>query len=402
MLIKNQKKLLLLALCTILVTGFLATSLLSFFVSISYLRDQIASSSLPLTSDNIYSEIQRDIIKPIYISSAMAHNSFLRDWALGGETDLETIRVFLSEIKESYGALTSFYVSEETRNYYYPDGILKQVSANETRDAWYFRVREMEADYELNVDPDMANKDAMTIFINHRAYDYEGRYIGATGIGLAMHSALDIVRRYQDQFDSAVYFISPEGEIVLRSDQNAEKEYTLYNDPVLSDIASEVLASKERPLSCNIEGERLFVNSRFIPELNWFLLVTQGESETVAHTYKTLIINLALCALIILVVIVLTALVINAYQKVLRLQQEELLENHQQLEAEKAALSTALKDVKQLTGLLPICASCKKIRDDQGYWQQIEKYVQEHSDANFTHGICPECQERLYPDVDIS
>ncbi|MBF0508980.1 MAG: response regulator [Deltaproteobacteria bacterium] len=54
--------------------------------------------------------------------------------------------------------------------------------------------------------------------------------------------------------------------------------------------------------------------------------------------------------------------------------------------------------VKKLSGLLPICASCKKIRDDQGYWQRIEKYIQEHSEALFTHGVCPDCVKKLYPE----
>ena len=60
-------------------------------------------------------------------------------------------------------------------------------------------------------------------------------------------------------------------------------------------------------------------------------------------------------------------------------------------------LQDALKQVKTLSGLLPICASCKKIRDDNGYWQQVETYIQKHSNADFTHGICPECLQRLYP-----
>lgn len=61
-------------------------------------------------------------------------------------------------------------------------------------------------------------------------------------------------------------------------------------------------------------------------------------------------------------------------------------------------LETALKEIKTLKGLLPICSSCKKIRDDQGYWNQIETYIEEHSDAEFTHGICPDCVRKLYPD----
>ncbi len=60
-------------------------------------------------------------------------------------------------------------------------------------------------------------------------------------------------------------------------------------------------------------------------------------------------------------------------------------------------LHQAMRNVKVLTGLLPICASCKKIRDDQGYWKQIETYIKEHSEADFTHSICPKCAKVLYP-----
>jgi PAS domain S-box-containing protein len=59
-------------------------------------------------------------------------------------------------------------------------------------------------------------------------------------------------------------------------------------------------------------------------------------------------------------------------------------------------LQAALADVKTLSGFIPICASCKKIRDDQGYWNQIEAYIQEHSGAEFSHSICPDCMKKLY------
>jgi hypothetical protein len=61
-------------------------------------------------------------------------------------------------------------------------------------------------------------------------------------------------------------------------------------------------------------------------------------------------------------------------------------------------LQDALKNIRMLKGLVPICTSCKKIRDDKGYWNQIESYIQEHSEAEFSHGLCPECAEKLYPD----
>ena len=63
-------------------------------------------------------------------------------------------------------------------------------------------------------------------------------------------------------------------------------------------------------------------------------------------------------------------------------------------------LQKALAEVKQLSGLLPICASCKRVRDDTGYWNQIDVYIRSHADVQFSHGICPECMARLYPDVE--
>ncbi len=61
-------------------------------------------------------------------------------------------------------------------------------------------------------------------------------------------------------------------------------------------------------------------------------------------------------------------------------------------------LQEALDKIKTLRGLLPICASCKKIRDDQGYWHQVEIYIRDHSEAEFSHGLCPDCLKKLYPD----
>ncbi len=61
-------------------------------------------------------------------------------------------------------------------------------------------------------------------------------------------------------------------------------------------------------------------------------------------------------------------------------------------------LQQALSEVKKLSGFLPICASCKKIRNDKGYWQQVEEYISGHSEALFSHSICPDCLRKLYPE----
>lgn len=76
---------------------------------------------------------------------------------------------------------------------------------------------------------------------------------------------------------------------------------------------------------------------------------------------------------------------------------DELVNVTRELQKKKAALEDAMAKVRTLEGMLPICASCKKIRDDKGEWQPVEKYIKERTNTNFSHGICPVCEKKLYP-----
>ena len=76
----------------------------------------------------------------------------------------------------------------------------------------------------------------------------------------------------------------------------------------------------------------------------------------------------------------------------------ELIATKRDLQQKTIELQDALDLVKLLSGYLPICASCKKIRDDKGYWQAVESYISSHSEAKFSHGICPDCIQKLYPE----
>jgi len=75
---------------------------------------------------------------------------------------------------------------------------------------------------------------------------------------------------------------------------------------------------------------------------------------------------------------------------------------YQELEQQNRELQQALEEIKTLRGILPICAHCKKIRDDSGYWNQLEAYISTHADVEFSHGICPDCIKEFYPDLAIS
>ena len=162
---KHQRSLIV-VLLVLLSCGFLATSLVSYYTALNSIRDGIINTELPLTSDNVYSEIQKDLVRPILISSMMSRDTYVRDWVIAGEQDAEQITRYLREVQEHYGTVTSFFVSEKTLTYYQAKGILKRVKEDEPRDAWDYSVRNMQAPYEINVDVDMANDDRMTVFIN--------------------------------------------------------------------------------------------------------------------------------------------------------------------------------------------------------------------------------------------
>lgn len=76
----------------------------------------------------------------------------------------------------------------------------------------------------------------------------------------------------------------------------------------------------------------------------------------------------------------------------------QLYRLYQELEIQKKQLEKAMAELKVLRGIIPICANCKKIRNDSGYWEQVETYIEGHTTAEFTHGICPECFHQLYPE----
>jgi phosphoserine phosphatase RsbU/P len=78
---------------------------------------------------------------------------------------------------------------------------------------------------------------------------------------------------------------------------------------------------------------------------------------------------------------------------------KRMVELQTSLAAKIKELESANEQIKTLSGIVPICASCKNIRDDTGYWQQVEEYISKHSEAVFSHGICPSCMQKLYPDV---
>lgn len=295
-------------------SGFLFISLVSYYTANESIRTQIAKSTLPLTSDNIYSEIQRDLLRPIFISSMMAKDTFVRDWVINGEENKTAIVKYLNEVQLHYGTVTSFFVSDKTRHYYHSTGILKPVSPLDKQDDWYFRVQKMTSDYEINVDVDTANRKSFTIFINYRVYDYDGDYIGAIGVGLAVSAVQNLIENYKNRYNREIYFIDKNGEVVL-SGVASNTHINIHQNKGLSEFVPQILDTTTSSIEYEEEGQKHYLNSRFVPEFDWYLIVAQKENEAEQRIENTLILNLSVSFVISLILVAFMHLIISGYQR---------------------------------------------------------------------------------------
>jgi len=326
-----------------LLLAFIFTSLSSFFVSKQSLQHSIVSQQLPLTSDTIYSEIQKDLLLPLHISSTMANDTFLRDWVIKGEKDITEIEKYLMEIKIKYQTVSSFFISDQTKKYYYSGGLLKTIKENESRDAWFFRVKNMKKSYEINVDLDMANADTITFFINYKVFNFSGRFIGATGVGLPVKAIISKINHYQKTYHRNIFFTNSSGEVILSNqliNNEVKNKSNIKQLPGISAIAEHILSQDSFNESYELDNKTVLINSRHIPELNWYLIVQQTEDETLTEIRKILIINIVICVFVTIVVLVIVAFLTNRYQHRLENRNQKLEEQNGKINEQRLLLES--------------------------------------------------------------
>ena len=272
----------------------------------------------------------------------------------------------------------------------------------------------MKPDYEINIDPDMAHKDTITIFVNHKVYDFNGKFIGATGVGLNVNAVVNLIKHYHQKYARDVSFVDKSGKVVLSSSDTVTAGDNIFKLEGLSPIAGKILANRQHRYEYWENGRVVYLNTRFISELNWYLLVSQTENSLVKNIFNTLIANLVLCAIITLFVLIVTWITINTFQKKLEVmvvadktmqernqhQQDEINHLQQVLKEKDAHLDAAVEENRQLSCLLPVCSSCKRIKSKDGKWEKLDSHLDKtDSDTKFSHCICPECTKKLYPDL---
>ncbi|GKW02503.1 GGDEF domain-containing protein [Pectobacterium odoriferum] len=301
---------------SMLLAAFLVISWTSYEVAKESLEEEIEENTLPLTSDNVYSEIQQDLLKPIFISSLMAHDTFLRDWVLKDENDPQALFRYLKEIDRRFNTVFSFFISDKTGLYYDQQRILKTVSESSPDDQWYFQHRALSDDMpyvvDLRIDPE--ERTRLDIFINHKVMDYEDNFIGITGVGIPVERVKHLIEKYEQRYNRTIYFIDKEGNITLHG-----KTYTrplqIQQQQGLNRIATTILTSPSGAYEYQLDGERIFLNTRLIPEFGWYLMVEQISHPSEKRLFATLLKNLGISTFVSILFLLLLWLTIGGYQR---------------------------------------------------------------------------------------
>ncbi len=312
----SLKTKLIVALSILLAASFVSANVASFLISRQAMRTAAMDETLPLIAQSIHAEVQQVLIRAIDVSSLMANDTFLKDWVLEGERDLGAITKYLAEIKDRYGYLSSFFVSETTGRYYYPGGILKNLSPDDSHDVWYAEFKALETDYDLDVDTDEASNGTLTVFINHRLRGYDGRFLGATGVGLRMDWIGRLLSDYQRQYKRLIFLVDAEGLVQAHPERSLIQQVNIRNMEGIGPLAPQILSRQTGVHSfvTRREGHPVYLSALYFPGFDWYLLVVQDEMAAMGKFQAILAIGLLIGLATTAVVVMITVWTVNRFQ----------------------------------------------------------------------------------------
>jgi len=317
----SARNTLLAALAVILFCSFVGVSFLNYKITRVSIHNEILRNDLPLTMDNIYSELSSELTRPLLVASFMAADTFVKDWALDGESEPDKIIRYLDQIKNKYGFFTTFFVSATSGVYYRYSGVHKKISSADAHDVWYFNFLASKKEYVFDVDTDEAANNVLTIFINYKVFDGGGTLLGVTGVGLKVDTVARRINEYQAKYDRMVYLTDPRGIIQMHPDTTLIEKKNITELEGMSDHAQELLNKSNK--SANFEfyrdGNRIILTVRYLQPLDWFLYVEQNETKALIIARQNFIHTMLTGLLVSVVIIALTLVSINRYQKRLEL-----------------------------------------------------------------------------------
>jgi diguanylate cyclase (GGDEF)-like protein len=325
----NSKYKIVVLISLLLMTLSISITFINYFVSLNNTEKHLKSQSLPLSLDNIYTEIQKHIIEPYLVSSMMANDTFVQDWIVNDEDkNNNKIKEYLDAVKNKYGMFTTFLVSEKTGNYYTQDGLVEKIDKENPNNSWYFKFKHIQENHEINLDFNQNLANSLIMFINYKIFDNKYSYLGATGVALKISYINDMLKMFRQKYHFKVFFLDEKGEIVL-SEKDYITEKNIDEIESLKKYKNEIISKEALSLEYEDNNKNKYIlNTKYIPELNLYLLVEAKIDDFISDVKDIFYLNLFFSLFITLIVIIIIIYVIRKYNKKLEyLADNDLLTN---------------------------------------------------------------------------
>lgn len=324
----------------ILLIGFALTAALSYHANYRTSLDSMEQIST-LTADGICYQLTAMFTKPVNVSLTMSHDSLLREH-LSKETEyledekyVDTTRNYLDTYREKYGFDSVFLVSAATSRYYNFNGIDRVLTEDSPENAWYYDLLKSDAEYSMNVDNDEVEgaDNVLTVFVNCKVKAGDGSILGIVGVGIRIDYLEELLRTYEDKFNVTAGLLGEDGTIEISTAHNGHVKTDWFELNGRHNIRGQILDWREKNTNLEIWAdkeesgkERSYIVARYIPELNWHLVVEQNTGQLL-HGIR---IQIILTGILLIIIVVSVLLIITAVIRNFNKQITELMEERQE------------------------------------------------------------------------
>lgn len=299
--------------------GFILTIIINSMTYNSIIKEDIKNIS-KLSSSNIYSEINNELIKPIFVSLTMANDSFLKQWLRRESQEninQNELVQYLEGLRGKYAYNSVFMISANTNDYYHYKGLHKTISSLDSHDQWYFDFINSGKLYDLDVDKDEADGNALTVFVNCRIENEEGELMGVVGVGLDMNEVQHILANFEEEYDLEAFLIDQDGLAQVHTSKRLIENYNIHEDETIRNFVEDIFSNKTsletyRYKENGIDG---YLITRFIEDLEWTLIVKKDTSVLRKTLYSQMGEVIAVIFLVIIVVMLISNNVISGFQR---------------------------------------------------------------------------------------
>ncbi|TCO69074.1 sensor domain-containing diguanylate cyclase [Marinisporobacter balticus] len=269
----------------IIVIAFITTMFINYKTYSKLITEDIKNIS-KLTGTNIYSEINNELIKPVFVSLTMANDSFLKQWlykeqtASNKEAHLKSLKDYLKGMEVKYDYNSVFLVSDKTNNYYHYNGIHKVINENDAHDKWYYNFINSNNTYVLDVDNDEADNNILTVFVNCRIEDEKNQLMGTTGVGLKMNQLQTILKNFEKNYVLEAFLIDDQGVVQVHTDYRLIEKLNIYDDYNIGQFKDAIIANTSAIETFRFKKDGIdgYLITRYIDELGWYLVIKKDTS----------------------------------------------------------------------------------------------------------------------------